>query len=148
MKLSYVKFLLKSLMSNKSIFEKKVKILPFFISILCWNGINKKSIKKDMRKMENCKTNHILDRSSYRRCSIRKVFLEISQNSRESTCARVSFLINFIKFIKVIKKRLWHICFPVNFAKFLRTPFLQNTYGRLLLFRVNRVSDHYARSIS
>ena len=31
------------------------------------------------------------------------------------------------------KKRLWHRCFPVNFAKFLRTPFLQNTYGRLLL---------------
>ena len=25
--------------------------------------------------------------------------------------------------------------FPVNFAKFLRTPFLQNTSGRLLLFR-------------
>ena len=29
--------------------------------------------------------------------------------------------------------RLWHSCFPVNFAKFLRTPFLQNTVGRLLL---------------
>ena len=24
-------------------------------------------------------------------------------------------------------------CFPENFAKFLRTPFLQNTSGRLLL---------------
>ena len=32
----------------------------------------------------------------------------------------------------LIKKRLWHRCFPVNFAKFLRTP-LQNTSGRLLL---------------
>ena len=28
-----------------------------------------------------------------------------------------------------IKKRLWHRCFPVNFVKFLRTPFLQNTSG-------------------
>ena len=28
---------------------------------------------------------------------------------------------------------LWHRCFPVNFAKFLRTPVLQNTSGRLLL---------------
>ena len=27
----------------------------------------------------------------------------------------------------LLKKRLWHSCFPVNFAKFLRTPFLQNT---------------------
>ena len=28
-----------------------------------------------------------------------------------------------------LKKRLWHGCFPVNFVKFLRTPFLQNTSG-------------------
>ena len=27
-------------------------------------------------------------------------------------------------------------CFPVNFVKFLRTPFSQNTFGRLLLFIV------------
>ena len=32
-------------------------------------------------------------RNSHRRCSIKKVFLEISQNSQENTCARVSFLI-------------------------------------------------------
>ena len=29
----------------------------------------------------------------------------------------------------LLKKRLWHRCFHVNFAKFLRTPFLQNTCG-------------------
>ena len=45
------------------------------------------------------------------RCSVEKVFLEILQNSQEHFCARVSFL----------------RCLPVNFAKFLRTPFLQNT---------------------
>ena len=28
-----------------------------------------------------------------------------------------------------LKKRLWHRCFPVNVAKFLRTSFLQNTSG-------------------
>ena len=33
----------------------------------------------------------------------------------------------------LLKKGLWHRCFPVNFANFLRTPFLQNTSGRLLL---------------
>ena len=49
--------------------------------------------------------------------------LTISQNSLEDTCATVSFL------IKLLKKRLWHACFPVNFAKFLRTSFLQNTFG-------------------
>ena len=35
--------------------------------------------------------------------------------------------------LQLYSKRLWHRCFPVNFAKFLRTPFLQNTSGRLLL---------------
>ena len=33
----------------------------------------------------------------------------------------------------LLKKRLWHRGFPVNFVKFLRIPFLQNTSGRLLL---------------
>ena len=75
-------------------------------------------------------------------CSVKKVFLEISQNSQENTCARASFLINLqeqnsqentcarvsflIKFqapATLLKKRLWHRCFPVNFAKFLGTPF-------------------------
>ena len=34
----------------------------------------------------------------------------------------------------LLKMRLWHRCFPVNFVKFLRTPFLQNTSRRLLLY--------------
>ena len=33
----------------------------------------------------------------------------------------------------LLKKRLGHRCFPVNFAKFPRTLFLQSTSGRLLL---------------
>ena len=33
----------------------------------------------------------------------------------------------------LFKKRLWHRCFPVNFVKFLRTPFSQNTSWRLRL---------------
>ena len=36
------------------------------------------------------------DRSSYLRCSVKKVFLEISQNSRENTCARASTC-NYVK---------------------------------------------------
>ena len=35
--------------------------------------------------------------------------------------------------VALLNKRLWHKYFTVNFAKFLRTPFLQNTSGRLLL---------------
>ena len=33
----------------------------------------------------------------------------------------------------LLKKRTWHNCFPVNFAKFSRTPILQNICERLLL---------------
>ena len=36
---------------------------------------------------------------------------------------------------------LWKRCFPVNFAKFLRTPFSQNTSGRLLLALVNQTAS-------
>ena len=50
------------------------------------------------------------------RCSVKMVFLKISQNSQEITSARVSFLINFIK-----KETLAQL-FLVNFAKFLRIP--------------------------
>ena len=57
-------------------------------------------------------------------CSVKKVFLESSQNSQENTCARVSFLIKLQEApATLLKKRLWHRCFPVNFAKFLRTAF-------------------------
>ena len=53
------------------------------------------------------------------------MFLEISQNSQENTCARVSFLIKLqAETCNFIKKELWHRCFLVNFVKFIRTPFV------------------------
>ena len=33
----------------------------------------------------------------------------------------------------LLKRRPWQRCFPVNFEKFLRTLFLQNTFGGLRL---------------
>ena len=64
----------------------------------------------------------------------KKLFLEISQNSQENTCARVSFLVKLQAWGRQpYQKRHWHRCFPVNFAKFPRAPFLQNTSKRLLL---------------
>ena len=33
----------------------------------------------------------------------------------------------------LLKNNIWHRCFPVNSAKFLRTPYLHNTFGQLLL---------------
>ena len=43
----------------------------------------------------------------FRRCSVKKVFLEISQNSQENTCVRVSFLIKLQAApATLLKKRL------------------------------------------
>ena len=38
------------------------------------------------------------------------------------------------------KKRLWHRCFPVNFGKFLRTPFLTEHLWWLLLKNLRQSS--------
>ena len=60
------------------------------------------------------------------RCYVKKVFLEISQNSQENNYAKVSFLIQL--------QASRHRCFPANFVKFLRTPFLTEHLWWLLLF--------------
>ena len=52
------------------------------------------------------------------RCSVKKVFLDILQNSQKNSCARVSFSIKLqAEACNFIKKRLWDRCFPVNFAE-------------------------------
>ena len=61
-------------------------------------------------------------------CSVKKVFLLIPQNSQENTCTRVSFL---------SKKKPWHRCFLVSFAKFLRTPSFKEHLRWLLLESVS-----------
>ena len=56
-------------------------------------------------------------RSSHRRCSVGKVFLEMLQNSQENTCARVSFL---IKLQALGLEHISHLCssvFIVNFEQ-------------------------------
>ena len=44
-----------------------------------------------------------------------------------------SLFSNKVAAATLLKKKLWHRCFPVNFPTFLTTPFLQNISGRLLL---------------
>ena len=72
-------------------------------------------------------------RSSYWRCSVRKYVL---RNFSKFTGKHQSLFFNKVAGLRpatLLKKRLWHRCFPVSFVKFLRTPFLQNIFGRLLL---------------
>ena len=49
---------------------------------------------------------------------------------------KVLLFLLFFKLKHYLKKRLWHRCFLVNFAKFLRTPFFtEHSHWLLLRFR-------------
>ena len=60
------------------------------------------------------------------RCSVAKdVFRNFAKLTEKHICQSL-FLIKLqaSRPATLLKKRLWHRCFPVNFAKFLRTPFI------------------------
>ena len=73
-----------------------IKFLIFYsISIITKNKRTKKLFYVFSFHFRN-RTNGRLGkrRSSHRKCSVKKLILDISQNSQENTCDRVSFLIN------------------------------------------------------
>ena len=81
--------------------------------------------------------------------SIFKVFCEkgVLRNFTKFTGKHPCQSLFFNKFL--LKKRLWHRCFPVNFVKFLGTPFLLNTSGRLLLNEQMKIlKDGHSSDIS
>ena len=80
------------------------------------------------------KTFEKMYKSSHQRCSVKKgVLRNFSKSTGKHLCQSLFFSKVAGALATLLKKRLWHRCFPVNFAKFLRTPFSQNTAGRLLL---------------
>ena len=87
-----------------------------------------KCMKYDIRIRWSC-------RSSHQRCSRKKGVLK---NFAILTGKHLWQTLFFNKVAGItpanlLKEKLCQRCFPVNFAKFLRTHFLQNTTGRLLL---------------
>ena len=74
-------------------------------------------------------------RSSQQRRSVSKCVLRnFAKFTGKHVCQSLFFNKNAgLRPATLLKKRLWHRYFPVNFAKFLRTSFSQNTSGRLLL---------------
>ena len=59
---------------------------------------------------------------------IRHSFLTLEAVARRCS-VRKGVLRNFARPAFLLKKRLWHSCFSLNLAKFLRTPVLQNISG-------------------
>ena len=70
-----------------------------------------------------------LFRSSHRRCFVKKGVLK---NFANFTGKHLRW--SLLQACNFIKKRLQHWCFPVKFAKFLRTSILNKICERLLLF--------------
>ena len=74
-------------------------------------------------------------RSSQWSCSFKKgVLWNFTKNTRKHRCYFLFFnKVAVRRPTTLLKKRLWRKCFAVNIVKFLRAPFLQNTFGWLLL---------------
>ena len=60
------------------------------------------------------------------RCFVKKVFLEISQNSQENTCARVSFSIK-LQVCNFIEKETLALVFSCKFHEISKNTFLHRT---------------------
>ena len=79
-----------------------------------------------------------------RRCSVKRVFLEILQNSQENTCARVSFLTKLqasvMSTIHQVQscKCHFHRCNPLNYPWILHNNYLRaGCNGRKIVHRKN-----------
>ena len=94
--------------------KKKKKNIAIFISYFL------ESILDDLRVFLVLSSQFypLLIEAVVRRYSVKKMFLQISQNSQQKTCAR---------------------CFPVSFAKFLGTPFFTEHLRWLLLYLFSKV---------
>ena len=75
-------------------------------------------------------------RSSHSEVFCKKSVLKnFTGSSQENICASVSFLnqVTGLRPATLLKKRLWLMCFPANFEKFLRKPFFIEHLWWLLL---------------
>ena len=68
-------------------------------------------------------------------CSIQKgVYKNFAKFAGKHLCQRLFFHeVAGLGPAALLKKRLWHWCFPVNFAKFLRTTFLKELLWAIAL---------------
>ena len=78
-----------------------------------------------------------------RRCSIIKgVLRNFAKFTGKHLYRRLFFnKVAGLRAASLLKKRLWHRCFSVSFAKFLRAPFTINTSGWLFLICVLCLRD-------
>ena len=80
--------------------------------------------KNFLKVMDGYLTEPVLSEAVARRCSVKKVFLKIPQNSQENTCARVSYLIKLqASSCNFIKKETLAQVFSCQFCEISRNTF-------------------------
>ena len=127
----------------KIILQKKKSMLKFrphrsikYASVLTHR---KKKVKlivtnsKDMFLLQITTTCIRMSEAVARRSTVKKVFLKMSQNSQENTCARVSCLIKLQTSGNFIKKEALGQVFSYKFYEiFMNTSFLEHIWWLLL----------------
>ena len=95
--------------------------------------------------------------AAVQRCSVKKVFLEISQNSQENTCAKISFLIKLqalgLRPTTLLKKRACNFIkketlaqvFSCKFCEIYKNTFLHRTplVAASLIIIISQISLKY-----
>ena len=132
---------------QQSIITNKWKITMFFLEYFCW---------KDVLNLRSCLSNLHFIQNFISKILIQELNLATywisSRSSRPEVFCQKGVLQNFSKFTgkylcqtlffnkvtglrpaTVLKKRLWHRCFPLNFEKILRTLFFVEHLRRRLL---------------
>ena len=106
----------------------------------CVNKLNQKiNFQYPQKNLKNLKCLPCIIfpfRSSQQKCSVKKgVFRNFAKFTGKHLCQS---LFAEPQPATLLKKRLWHWCFSVNFAKFLRTPFLiEHLWWLLLLIAIS-----------
>ena len=112
---------------------------------VCFFMNNSLSISQEFnfsKSLGYCRGNYFTKSKLYHMSFICVLYIDLKKQPPEVFCKN-AVLRNFPKFTEkhlreclcpatLVKKKLWVRCFPVNFAKFPRTAFLQNTSKRLL----------------
>ena len=130
--------------ANRGIYIQNIRLCVQKVRSMClWNSCSGNWSKLSGKCLcwilfsKNAGVQHvfIMFRSSRPDAFCKNLFLDISENSHQNTYATVSFLKQLqAESCNFIKKSFWHSCFPVNFVKFLRTPFIIEHLWWLLLF--------------
>ena len=101
-------------------------------------NFSQKTLLLEILKLQTAVKTSLKRRSSHQRCSMRKgVLRNFTKFAGKHLCQTLFFnKVTGLRPATLLKKILWHRCLPVNFAIFLRTPFLQSTSGRLHLYKI------------